>query len=98
MDARQPLYGFVQHQQGDDETGELAGCHGMNPDLLARVSEQCDDGDGREKLDERGCDGLVRHVPQIAELEPARRSTETVRFDLFVAERLYHLVAADGLL
>src|SRR5260370_4099516 len=98
MDAGQPLDRLVQHQKGNYETGELAGRHGVNPDLLARIGEQRDDRDGGEEFDERGCDGLMRYVPQIAELKPACRGTETVRFDFFIAERLHHLMAADGLL
>ena len=37
-------------------------------------------------------------VAQHAGLQPLRRQTEAVRLHLFGAERLHHLMAADGLL
>ena len=37
-------------------------------------------------------------IAQIAGLEPVGRQTETVRFHILGAERLHHLMPADGLL
>ncbi len=98
VNAGEALDRLVQHQQGDDEAGELAGRHGVRADLLPRVGQQHDDGDGAEELDQRRGDGLLGDIAQIARLEPPRCNAKTIGFDLFGPERFDHLMSADGLL
>ena len=53
VNAGEPLDGFVQHQQRDDEAGEFSGRERVILDLDARVGQQYDDGDGGEEFDQR---------------------------------------------
>src|SRR6185437_11030122 len=98
VNAGEPLDGFIEHQQRDDEAGETAGRHRADLDLLARVSQERDDGDGSKELDHRRSKRLLRNVAEIAALQIPRGDAEAVRFQFLRAECLHHLMAADGLL
>ena len=53
VDAGEALHRLIEHQQGEDEAGELARGQRAALDLDARVAEQGDDGDRAEAFDER---------------------------------------------
>src|SRR5439155_15073624 len=86
VDAGKALDWFVQHQQRDDEAGELAGGHGSGFDLQARVSQQTDDGECAEELDQRRSDGLLRNVAKVAAAQAIGAIAEAVGFDFLGAE------------
>ena len=98
VNAGEALYGFIQHQQRDDEAGEFAGRQGAALDLDARVAEQADDGESAEAFDERRRERLLRNVAQVAGFESRGGHAEAVGFHVLGAERFHHLMPADGFL
>ncbi len=98
VDAGEALDRFVQHQQGDDEAGELAGGHLAGLDLQAGVGEETDDGKGAEKFDQGRSHRLLRDIAKTAVFQMTGGGAEAVAFELFRPEGFHHLVAADGLL
>src|SRR5450755_3020356 len=70
----------------------------MRLDLRARIGEQRDNGNRPEDLDQRGCQRLLPHIPQVALEQSLGGLPEAPRFVLLGAEGLYYLVAAERLL
>ena len=67
-------------------------------DLLARVGEQADDGEGADQLDERGRHGLLEHVLQVGAQQLLRGVAETAGLVRFGVEGFDDHVAAQRLL
>ena len=86
VDPRQPLDRLIQHQQGDDETGEFTCAHRADLDPIPRVGHQAHDGERTEEIDQRRRDGLLADIAQIAAAQPHRPVAEAVRFHFFRAE------------
>ena len=80
VDAGEALYGLVEHEEGDDEAGELAGCHLARFDFYSRVGEEADDGEGSEELDQRRGQGLLGGVAEVCGTETPGGLVEAAGF------------------